>query len=527
MLAKIALNRERERLMKPLPTRARLLPGAVAALLIAACGDATETSPGKSHSALEPEIERVQQSLEKTQLALADAERRIFTSGMEQTRDRRRIGDLTANAITLDRQNRELAQNLAQARNQLAQSRSIQTTLRQQSDQNARRVHELGQEHQAMRGKLASAYSEIQQLQARQGPDQRQMADLYHRGTAAARELDELRRYNGFLLQERSNLQAWLREANATRSGQQNALQQSLAETDRIRTEANAANKRLHAELEKASQLLTEVTTFRDALAGEILPLRATIARGAESERTRNAQLEKAIAHASALADANERMAKELQNGQGNGLGDTPVLRAELEQATARIAKLQTANNYLVEKVEACSLKQRSPAEPTDSSRQRAVHWRSGATVASSGLPRLIAVATHSEEPPKNSRREKELEEGKKKLKALEAEQKALNKTLEERETECAAVKKQVQTLTWANEVLVKELDAAYATGRPGSLPKGARGMYQMRKGESLSWVAKVFYGDPERWKDLVEANKDKIPDPDSVKAGTLILIPE
>jgi nucleoid-associated protein YgaU len=155
------------------------------------------------------------------------------------------------------------------------------------------------------------------------------------------------------------------------------------------------------------------------------------------------------------------------------------------------------------------------------------VHWRSGATVAASGLPRLIAVATHSEEPPKNSRREKELEEGKKKLKALEAEQKALNKTLEERETECAAVKKQVQTLTWANEVLVKELDAAYAAGRPGSLPKGVRGMYQMRKGESLSWVAKVFYGDPERWKDLVEANKDKIPDPDSVKAGTLILIPE
>ena len=34
-------------------------------------------------------------------------------------------------------------------------------------------------------------------------------------------------------------------------------------------------------------------------------------------------------------------------------------------------------------------------------------------------------------------------------------------------------------------------------------------------------------YGDSERWKDIVAANKDKIPDPDMVKAGTIILIPE
>ncbi len=38
---------------------------------------------------------------------------------------------------------------------------------------------------------------------------------------------------------------------------------------------------------------------------------------------------------------------------------------------------------------------------------------------------------------------------------------------------------------------------------------------------------AKAFYGDTGRWRDLVEANKDKIPDPDMVKPGTIILIPE
>ena len=97
----------------------------------------------------------------------------------------------------------------------------------------------------------------------------------------------------------------------------------------------------------------------------------------------------------------------------------------------------------------------------------------------------------------------------------------------QELEAEYAAVKKQVETLTWANEVLVKELDAAYAAGDSGPLPKGTRGMYVLRKGESLSRVAKAFYGDPERWKDIVAANKDKIPNPDMVKAGTVIVIPE
>ena len=37
--------------------------------------------------------------------------------------------------------------------------------------------------------------------------------------------------------------------------------------------------------------------------------------------------------------------------------------------------------------------------------------------------------------------------------------------------------------------------------------------------------AAKAFYGDAERWKDIVAANEAKIPDPDRVAAGTIILI--
>ncbi len=160
----------------------------------------------------------------------------------------------------------------------------------------------------------------------------------------------------------------------------------------------------------------------------------------------------------------------------------------------------------------------------------KTAHWQPGPAIGISKRPRLIPVAAQTDEQPKSTRREKVLNEARKKVKKLEREQEELAKKLQELESDCAAVKKQAQTLTWANEVLVKELDAAYGareTGISGSLPEGSRGIYVVQQGESLSRVAKAFYGDPERWIDLVAANKDKIPDPNMVKAGTIILIPE
>lgn len=510
--------------MKACPPRMRLLSGAVAVLLIAACGDATESTSGKSRGELETKLQHAEQSLMRTKAALADAERRVFSLRREQDLDRGRIAELKAGGSALERQNREFREQLARARSQLAQSSSVERNLRQQNDQNARRAHDLGREHLAMRASLARAYNEIQRLRSRQGPNQRQMAELYQRGAAASRELGELRRYNGSLLQERSNLQAWLQEANAARARELDAMRKSLEESERIESEAQAANGRLRAELGKAGKALAEMTAARDKLDQESRSLRASVARSAESERSLNEQLAKAIAHSSALSDANARMAT------GDAAGDTVTLRAQLAQATGKIDRLRAANDYLVEKIEICNLQQPSShGAATRSGWRLAAYRQAGPEPVFSPPARFIAVASDAEEQPKSTRREKELDETKQKLKKLEQEKLDLTKTLQERETECAAAKKQVETLTWANEVLVKELDAAYASGDPaaGALPKGARGIYRLRQGESLSRVAKAFYGNSERWRDLVEANKDKIPDPDRVVAGTIILIPE
>ena len=96
-----------------------------------------------------------------------------------------------------------------------------------------------------------------------------------------------------------------------------------------------------------------------------------------------------------------------------------------------------------------------------------------------------------------------------------------------------ASAGRELLVLERRHELLVRtngELNAAYASGKAGKtpqLPEGMRGMYVIQKGQSLSEVAKAFYGDPGRWQDLVEANKEKILDPDMIEAGTVILIPD
>ena len=49
---------------------------------------------------------------------------------------------------------------------------------------------------------------------------------------------------------------------------------------------------------------------------------------------------------------------------------------------------------------------------------------------------------------------------------------------------------------------------------------------YTIKKNDSLSKIAKEFMGSGHRWKYLWELNKDRIPNPDKLKAGTVIIIP-
>jgi nucleoid-associated protein YgaU len=65
---------------------------------------------------------------------------------------------------------------------------------------------------------------------------------------------------------------------------------------------------------------------------------------------------------------------------------------------------------------------------------------------------------------------------------------------------------------------------ATVASSAPSAVP--AAQSYTVVKGDSLSKIAKKFYGNANRWKLIHEANRDLIPNPDLIKPGQVLAIP-
>jgi nucleoid-associated protein YgaU len=50
---------------------------------------------------------------------------------------------------------------------------------------------------------------------------------------------------------------------------------------------------------------------------------------------------------------------------------------------------------------------------------------------------------------------------------------------------------------------------------------------YEVKKGDSLSKIAKRVYGDAQAWKTIYEANTDILKDPDKIYPGQKLKIPQ
>jgi nucleoid-associated protein YgaU len=64
------------------------------------------------------------------------------------------------------------------------------------------------------------------------------------------------------------------------------------------------------------------------------------------------------------------------------------------------------------------------------------------------------------------------------------------------------------------------------STARPGSTPPPTGRTYTVVAGDSLSRIAKRFYGDADDWRRIYEANRDQIKDPDLIHPGQVFKIP-
>ena len=63
--------------------------------------------------------------------------------------------------------------------------------------------------------------------------------------------------------------------------------------------------------------------------------------------------------------------------------------------------------------------------------------------------------------------------------------------------------------------------------GASSTAPSGQGAQtYTVAKGDTLSKIAKQFYGDAKQWKKIFEANSDSIKNPDLIHPGQVLKIP-
>lgn len=64
------------------------------------------------------------------------------------------------------------------------------------------------------------------------------------------------------------------------------------------------------------------------------------------------------------------------------------------------------------------------------------------------------------------------------------------------------------------------------SSGASSSAPAAGQQTYTVKSGDSLSKIAKHFYGDASAWHRIYEANRDKIKNPDLIHPGQEFTIP-
>jgi len=55
----------------------------------------------------------------------------------------------------------------------------------------------------------------------------------------------------------------------------------------------------------------------------------------------------------------------------------------------------------------------------------------------------------------------------------------------------------------------------------------GSKKVYVVKSGDTLSAIAKRFYGDAEKWPNIYNANRDQLTNPDLIKPGQRLKIPK
>ena len=80
----------------------------------------------------------------------------------------------------------------------------------------------------------------------------------------------------------------------------------------------------------------------------------------------------------------------------------------------------------------------------------------------------------------------------------------------------------------WQKDV-VADIKVKPGAAKPASAPAASSGAqtYTVQPGDTLSGIAKKFLGNANAYMDIFNANKDQLTDPDKIKPGQVLKIPQ
>lgn len=80
----------------------------------------------------------------------------------------------------------------------------------------------------------------------------------------------------------------------------------------------------------------------------------------------------------------------------------------------------------------------------------------------------------------------------------------------------------------WRTDVVadIKVKEGAQATAKPGAQTTAAQ-TYTVQAGDTLSGISKKFLGDANAYMDIFNVNRDQLSDPDMIKPGQVLKIPQ
>jgi nucleoid-associated protein YgaU len=104
-------------------------------------------------------------------------------------------------------------------------------------------------------------------------------------------------------------------------------------------------------------------------------------------------------------------------------------------------------------------------------------------------------------------------------------EAEAAKATTEAAREEAEALKQKAEAMKREAEAMERQAEAlkagAEGAGKPGET------IYVVKKGDTLSAIAKQFYGKAGRWREIYEANRDVIENPNLIRPGWKLRIPD